>query len=184
MAKWILTVDNETFDFNNFTDAVTMFKAEISKHMEANEDIFGREGEPFTPDVFLSSKYDDGTISDEEIVVQTRMSMLCKSFMWRGANDSKENAIKSLKGDIHYFGKNEYDEELEIDIESLPEEVILDITHFDGVKDQTYMRSNAFIFDDPNKVYYFNSHQIITTTPKEKNLGKVIDFNVVLKGEK
>ena len=181
MAKWILTVDNETFNFDNFSDAVTMLKAEISKHMEVNEDIFGREGEPFTPDAFLSCKYVDGTISDEEIVVQTRMSMLCRSFIWRGADYSKDNAIKSLKGDIHFIGKNEYDEELKIDIESLPEEVILDITHFDGVKNKTYMRSNAFIFDDPNKVYYFNSHQIITTTPKEKNLGKVVDINIQLR---
>ena len=81
MAKWILTVDNETFEFDNFSDAVTMLKAEISKHMEINEDVFGREGEPFTPNAFLSCKYDDGTISDEEIVVQTRMSMLCRSFI-------------------------------------------------------------------------------------------------------
>lgn len=181
MAKWILTVDNETFEFDNFSDAVTMLKAEISKHMEVNEDIFGREGEPFTPDVFLSSKYDDGTISDEEIVVQTRMSMLCRSFIWRGANYSKDNAIKSLKRDIHFFGKNEYDEELKIDIKSLPEEVILDITHFDGIKDETYLRSNAFIFDDPGKVYYFNSHQIITTSQKEKNLGKVVDISIQLR---
>ena len=181
MTKWILTVDNETFDFNNFNDAVTMLKAEISKHMEINEDIFGREGEPFTPDVFISSKYDDGTISDEEIVVQTRMSMLCRSFIWRGANCSKDNAIKSLKGDIHFFGKNEYDEELKIDIKSLPEEVILDITHFDGIKDETYLRSNAFIFDDPNKLYYFKSHQIITTSQKEKNLGKVVDIGIQLR---
>ena len=41
MAKWNLTVDNETFEFDNFSDAVTMLKAEISKHMEVNEDIFG-----------------------------------------------------------------------------------------------------------------------------------------------
>ena len=46
------------------------------------------------------------------------MSMLCRSFIWRGANYSKDNAIKSLKGDIHFFGRNEYDEELKIDIES------------------------------------------------------------------
>ena len=181
MAKWILTVDNETFDFNNFSDAVTMLKAEISKHMEINEDIFGREGEPFTPDVFLSSKYDNGTISDEEIVVQTRMSMLCRSFIWRGANYSKDNAIKSLKGDIHFFSKNEYDEELKIDVKSLPEEVVLDITHFDGAKDETYLHSNAFIFDDPDKEYYFNSHQIVTTTSKEKDLGKVVDINIQLR---
>lgn len=70
---------------------------------------------------------------------------------------------------------------MKIDINSLPQEVILDITHFDGIKDETYMRSNASIFDDPSKVYYFNSHQIITTTPKEKNLGKVVDISVQLR---
>ena len=143
--------------------------------------IFLEEKENRLPRIHFFCKYNDGTISDEEIVVQTRMSMLCRSFIWRGAGYSKDNAIKSLKGDIHFVGKNEYDKELKIDIESLPEEVILDITHFDGVKDQTFMRSNAFIFDDPNKVYYFNSHQIITTTPKEKNLGKVVDINIQLK---
>lgn len=113
-----------------------------------------------------------------------KQECLCSAdhlFIWRGADYSKDNAIKSLKGDIHFIGKNEYDEELKIDIESSFEEVILDITHFDGVKDKTYMRSNAFIFDDPNKVYYFNSHQIITTTPKEKNLGKVVDINIQLR---
>ena len=181
MTKWILNVDFETFEFTNFEDAVTMLKAEISKHMEVNEDIFGRQGEPFAPDAFLGSKYDDGTISDEEIAVQTRMCMLCRSFIWRGANYSKDNAIKSLKGDIHYFGKNEYDEELSIDIKSLKDEVILDITHFDGIHDETFMRSNALIFDDPNKMYYFSSHQIVTTTHKEEDLGKVVGINISLK---
>lgn len=180
MAKWILTVDNETFEFDNFSDAVTMLKAEISKHMEVNEDIFGREGEPFTPDTFLSSKYDEGTISDEEIVVQTRMSMLCRSFIWRGADYSKDNALKSLKGDIHYYGKNEHEEELKIDIHSSKDEVVLDITHYDGIEDETYMRSNAFIFDDSNKKYYFNSYQIVTTTSNEKDLGKIVNINISL----
>ena len=53
MNKWILNVNEEIFEFDNFSDAVTMLKAEISKHMEVNEDIFGREGEPFTPDTFF-----------------------------------------------------------------------------------------------------------------------------------
>ena len=40
------------------------------------------------------------------------------------------------------------DEELEIIVKSSPEEVILDITHYDGIENSTYLHSNAFIFDD------------------------------------
>lgn len=180
MNKWFLTIDNEAVEFDNFNDAVAMLKAEISKHMEMNEDVFGEEGEPFESGAFFFSKYEDGTITDEEIVVQTRMTMLCRSFLLRGADLSKDNAMKSLKGDIHYLGKDEYDDELEIVVLSSPEEVILDIAHCDGIENRTYLRSNAFIFDDSNKEYYFNSHQIVTTTSKRKNLGKVVDINVRL----
>lgn len=182
MTKWILTTNSESYVFDRFVDAVAVFKTKISNYIEENKDVFDRDGMPFAPGAFFSGKYDEGTITDEEIVVQIRTSMLCGSFVWKDAEHSKENAIKSLKGDIHYEGENEFGEKLRIDIKTSPEEVLLEIAHFDGIRDETYMRSNAMIFDDPSKEYYFASHQIVTTSSKRSELGKVVDIDIRIKG--
>ncbi len=184
MSKWILRTNSESYVFDRFVDAVAAFKTKISNYIEENKGVFDRDGMPFAPGAFFSGKYDEGTITDEEIVVQIRTSMLCGSFIWKDAEHSKENAIKSLKGDIHYEGENEFDEKLRIDIKTSPEEVVLDITHHDGVKDETYMRSNALILDNPSKDYYFESHQIVTTSTKRSSIGKIADLEISLKQAK
>lgn len=184
MKKWILLVNKERFDFSNFHDAATMLKAEISKHMEINEDVFGREGDPFSPGAFFSGRYLDGTITDEDIVVSTRLNMLCRSFIWRGIDFAKDNARKSVLNSIHYMSKNdEFGEQLNIDIDVKKDEIVLDVTHYDSDGKETYMRSNAFILDDLHKKYYFKSHQIVTTTSQKDDLGKVVDLNILLKEE-
>lgn len=184
MTKWVLTINKDSYEFGHFADAVAIFKTKISDYIEENKDVFDRDGMPFAPGAFFSGKYDDGTITDEEIVVQIRTSMLCGSFIWKDANRSKENANKSLKGDIHYEGQNEFDEELTIDITASSDEMTLNITHFDGVKNKTYLRSNALIFDDPSKEYYFGSHQIVTTSSKRSELGKIADYDICLRKSK
>ena len=43
-----------------------------------------------------------------------------------------------------------------------------------------YTPIHAFIFYDSNKKYYFNSYQIVTTTSKEKDLGKIVNIDISL----
>ena len=80
------------------------------------------------------------------------------------------NEVKKVLSDAEILSYNS----------SLMDEVVLDITHYNGIKDETYMRSNAFIFYDSNKKYYFNSYQIVTTTSKEKDLGKIVNIDISL----
>ena len=102
------------------------------------------------------------------------------AFMFRNADDSKKYANRALKGDIHYSGKDPYDDELSIDIVKTEDEIKLDIVHFDQF-DEEYLRSNAFIFDDQDKDYYFKSHQIISSWAMENKTSRKIDIDVSLK---
>lgn len=182
MDKWILMIDEDKYEFNKFSDAIYMLKAEIIKHIEVNDEAYTNGGEPFLSGAFFFYKYDQGTITDEEIVVETRYKMLLRSLITRDLEYSKKDAIKSIKGNINYSGKNEFDEELKIDVQSKPNEISLDIIYNEGFDDEAYLHSNAFIFDDPTKEYYFISHWIINTSSRH-NIGKVVDIKIRLKQE-
>ena len=182
MGKWILMVDENKYEFDKFNDAISMFKAEIIKHIEVNDEAYTDGGEPFSTGSFFFYKYDKGTIKDEEIVAETRMKMLFRSLIIRDLDYSIENAIKSIKGNINYSGKNEFDDELKINIKSKLREISLDIIYNDGTDDENYLSSNAFIFDDPSIEYYFLSNWIINTS-RRHNIGKVVDIKIRLKQE-
>ena len=182
MKKWVLEINSKTTEFVNFKDAVTKMKDEIFNHIKTNEDVFWSEGMPFAAEAFFSWKYDDGTITDEDIVVDTRTNMLCRSFIWKDAENSKENVLLSLRKSIHYYFENTlFQRKLIINIDLLSNEVKMDISHYERNNEETYMRSNAFIFDDASKEYYFKSHQIINSSDKKEDLGKQININILLK---
>jgi len=59
------------------------------------------------------------------------------------------------------------------------DEIIAELTSDDN-GDETSLRTNAFIFKNKNKRYYFKSKQIITTTSRPELLGKEVEANIEL----
>ena len=99
-----------------FFEAVRMMKTAIKQHICINTDVFNTEANIFDPDVFFFYKQQAGGLYDEDIIAHKRMSLLMYAFMYRDADDSKKFANRALKGDIHYSGKDPYDDDLSIDI--------------------------------------------------------------------
>ena len=88
----------------------------------------------------------------------------------------KENALKVLGHSIKYHGKNgEFDEEIDINVNFSRSEIMVDI-----VSEDNTLHTNAFIFDDDLKEYYFLSKQTIITASNPELLGKVVELSLIL----
>ena len=122
-------------------------------------------------------------VTDEEIVVSQRMEMLLNSFMWPQAKDQKQDALRAIKNDINYSGKIEEDyvETVSIQITKNDNEISFSGIFNEDEEDETFLNTNAFIFDDDNKRYYFKSHQEVVASHTPNKLGEVADLDLVLK---
>lgn len=185
MNKWIVTSSNLEKSFDCFSDAVVFFRGVIINYIKTNKDIFVHNCMPFQPGAFFFYKFNDGVITDEEIVIEYRITNLLNTFECseKSLNEFVNNALnKSIK----YRGIiDKIEEELIINADKSQDEIKLEIIdndlHEDG--DNTYLYTNAFIFNDEHKEYYFNSHQVINTSDKPENLGKSVDLIISLKYE-
>ena len=186
MNKWIVTKDGIKEEFLNFKDALNIFLNEIADHIwynsscnrdEENDWVYNDCSIPFAVGVFFNSKYDERTITDEEIVLESRLHMLLGHLMSKDANEIKDNAFKVLKHSLIYQGA-EMDTKINIKVDLDPNEVVVDITADDG--DESYLRTNAFVMDDDSKTYYFRSKQYVVTAHNPKNLGKEISLDIKL----
>jgi hypothetical protein len=179
MNKWIVIKNNYKYEDFDYEVGINFFRQEIRKYLENNEDIFGaNRSTPLQVNAFFEGKYDDKTIKDKEIVIDKRLKFLFDSLYFPEVKDCENNARKALNKDINYLDNNG-EEKLSIKIKQYNDEIILNIIHDDG--DETYIKTNAFIFDDPNKTYYFKSHQIVVCSLNKNKLGKEENLDIVLK---
>ena len=178
MPQWIVQTEEGQQRYNGFEEAVAAFRQIIREYIEGNDEIFGRDSTPFQVGAFFGYKYDEGIISDEEIVVSTRLDNLLNSFRFNNQEEAERLAVTMMPRDIDYEGEiEEFGEKLTIRVTHHNREIEAVVIHDDG-QNQTYLETNAFIFDNLGMVYSFKSHQIISTTWKEGNLGKVVDLFV------
>ena len=179
MKKWKLVINNEVEIFDKFLDAFKVFKNTINNHIFASEDAYDKNGLPFSVSSFFYHLQDEGTITDHEIVVHYRLNALLDTFQCEDIAVNKECALKCIKNDISYHGEiEEFEESLDIEINLSKDELKVDITLHDV--DITYLKTNAFIFDDENKEYYFKSYQVVTTSDCLENIGKSVDLDMTL----
>lgn len=181
MHSWVVTTNQDTYSFAFFGDAVNCFKKLIKDYIRSGDDIFINDCTPFQVGCFFSTKYDNGEITDEEIAISTRVDMLLNCLMWHEPKYSKKDALNIIKKNIRYNGINhnkEFDEKLSLSIEKKDSEIIYESFLDDG--DETYLKTNAFIFDDHEKTYYYKSHQIVVASTKKDVLGTNADCDIVL----
>ena len=91
------------------------------------------------------------------------------------------NRIKH--GPIIYHGKiEEFPAELNVSIEYSEDEITVGFEHFDESGEKTYLKTNAFVFKDSGKAYYFKTHQIIRVVNREYRhlLGTSVDLDLTL----
>ena len=183
MDRWKIEYDNITKYYENFSDAVDYFRSCIYNYIIENDEIFAKSCIPFQPEVFYHYKFENGIITDEEIAVGVRAKRLLDTLSFPSDCLKDNDSIKNiLIKDIHYTGCiEEFYENVKVNATKSKDEIVLELIHFDV--EETYLKTNAFIFDDCKKDYYFDSHQIINTTSNHTNLGKHVDLNITLKYE-
>lgn len=189
MNNWVLNNNNAIRKYNSFEEAINEFLKIIKDHLWINSDnnkenestVYGYSCEPFSFEVFFHTKYQDRTITDEEIVLESRIGMLLDYFLSKDKKQIQDNALKVIKHSISYHGKDEYHTDVKVDVDLNSDEITLDISVNNGF--DSYIRSNAFIFDDENRTYYFNSRQYVEVSNNKDDLGKVVELNISLSKE-
>ena len=162
-----------------FDAAVHYFKFVILRYFCVNFDIFHNEYLPFSARAFIDDMNNKGTVSAGDIAKFEQLGNLLKSFSYRSLNESKDHALKNLQENISYAGRNEeLNEKLSFYALKSAEEIKAEIVH-DGAE-RTFLSTNAFIFDDDSKTYYFDSHQQFVCSDDSDLLGKSSDLNLRL----
>lgn len=184
MSKWIVNLNDEQFEFESFLDGVNYFKNKIKDHFQQyNYDgddtklvVYTQRCVPDFVGYFLEGDYKDLDILDEEIILDTRLSMLMQYMFCLNIKEVKDAAKKIISKPIKYHGENnEYGSLLDVDISPSTDELVVNLKGED-----MHLKTNAFIFDDENKTYYLDSHQECLTSHNPDHLGVYVDFNISL----
>ena len=185
MNKWLVTLNNNRIEFDNYKEAINFFLKEISiyfrnhfydKNDPNNMDIFSHDCMPNYIASFFFNLYNDRIIKDEEIIIDNRLSMLLSSLQSINPKYIKENSLESINKSYHYhYDDNDY--LIDINIDYSPNEIIVKL---DGGDDESHLFTNCFIMDDDSKKYFLESHQVCFLANKGSNLGKDIDIDITL----
>lgn len=190
MATWIVNnkagVKENYLDFETavkrFRDIIANFFWDFSYEGPKDKKtfyVFGLCGVPDQIGAYFSFKYDERTITDEEIVIDQRLEMLLDFLKCQDTKDLKENTLKVIKKPIHYHGEiEEFEQTADINVDLLKDEVVVSLE-----SDGDYLKTNAFILDNPDKIYYFDCTQVVRTADKPEDLGKVVFLDVTLTKE-
>lgn len=182
IAKWVLINSDKKEVFDSFYNARDAFLALIADHLWQNSlnnkdnpsTVYNRSCVPDRIGYFLESRYEERTITDEDIVLQSRLDMLFEYFLSKNADEIRDNALKVINHSIKYHSRNEdFNEEMKINIELDESELKVDIIADNGK--ESFLSTNAFIMDDDSKRYYFKSRQCIITTDVLDDLEKIIE---------
>lgn len=183
MYSWIVTQDREALRFESFQEAVEYYRKTLENFYKSNDhDGFGIALYPFDVGSFFSYKYDQELITDEEIITDARMGRLMYYLFW--LNDV-ENLNRIKHGPINYHGEiEEFPAELSVSITYSKDEITAGFEHFEN-GEKTFLKTNAFIFKDSGKAYYFKTHQIIRVVNGECRhlLGTSVDLDLTLTRE-
>lgn len=180
--KWIVSNNIRDEYYNDFNRAVFAFKVMIIHQMRTQKDIYDQYGLPMEVGCHFAYKYDEGLVDDNDLIGFSRLMMLCSALKkdYLDINKCNDFASSRVKGNVNLHSEiEEFEESVDLDIKRHKDEIILDVK---VNKDETYsIFTNAFLFKDNTKDYYFKSHQFITTSNNPDDLGKPMNIDVTLK---
>ena len=183
MDKWGVSCNGTDRYFDTFQEAVIHFKTEICIFAnQIHRNLLIPDPMPFDAGCFFSYKF-DWDITDEEIVVYTRLTMLLGSLHIQNTEECSKYCSRVIRDPIDYRGRiEEFKEELDIKIDRSDNEITAEIAHRE-TGDDTFLSTNAFILREDQKSYYYKTHQIIRVTHANESylLGTSVDLDLTLK---
>lgn len=165
-------------EFSDFVEAKNAFKESIINAI-SDEDAYC-DGEPFSLCRYFSGKYDNGSISDEEIIIETRARTILEYLLClRDSVEMKSKILKLISKNYSYHGVDEFGVEVSLSIARNLDEITFHLV-VDDNGDINLLEANSFVMDDDEKEYYFVAKETITTSNDSNKLGKTISSNITL----
>ncbi len=147
--------------FPSFEDAVTAMKEEIIsviKQYSKDNTILGFKS-------YFDAKRQNGTITNEELIIESRLSMLIDSLYYPDRESAKWQALKSIKQKYFYDSDtNQNQDVLCIHIDRIGNEISLNLNskersnRTENHEDSSVIRklqTNAFVFKENEKERYY-----------------------------
>lgn len=175
-TKWLLKINDEEKEYIDFEKAKKAFKEFILKSID-DEDAYTLVY-PFSLGAYFNGKYDSNIITEEEKLLDGRISMLLSTF-YKQENNWIINLISKEYKEYNYQGEDEFETKVNIKIKSEKGNLAIYIEVNDGI-DINYLVTNAFNISDLDKTYYFYAKEKISTTDNHDKLGKVLSTNITL----
>lgn len=182
-GKWMIEIDDETIEFDSFYKAIRVLRNKIEQYFMSEINIFNYKEHqliPFDVISMIHSRYDLKYLDDEDVVIIHRLNELLNCFLYSDIIEAQNGAISAIRNEYNYHKTNQYNCDLKVHIDKYNVDIKLDS---DGEK--THLTTNAFVFNDPNKEYYFDSYQILNYVSNNNydtyQEGDVVSLKIVLK---
>ena len=169
-----LRIDDGICTVDSLNEAISIINDELMDHFDNYDQCFHNRM-PFSVGVLESSLYDNNSITDDEIILFGRISMLLNRII---QIDEPIPALEYIKHDYRYHLEDEciYD----LNIIKKEDEIILSlVVDHEDYKD--ILETNMFSLNE-NKSYYFKSIQnVIIYSPGDKlPLGAKVSIDIAL----
>ena len=169
-----LRIDDGICTVVSLNEAISIINDELMDHFD-NYDQCYHNRMPFSVGVLEGCLYDSNSITDDEIILFGRISMLLNRIIEK---DERIPALEYIKHDYRYHFEDGYIYDL--NIIKKEDEIILSLVVDQGdYKD--ILETNMFSLNE-NKSYYFKSIQnVIIYSPGDKlPLGAIVSIDIAL----
>ena len=175
--KWILKINDKTKYYDNFYDAVDLIRNVLYEHFDKYKQCY-YDRVPFSVGVLEGALYDDNSITDEQIVVFQRISMLLNRLLEINEFDF---ASKYIKRDYSLHFEDDYIYDLNI-IKKEDEIILKTVVDLKDYID--ILETNMFDLISSKEYYFISQQKINTYSPGDRfPLGFDIYLNMTLKKE-
>lgn len=169
-----LKINDGVTEIEDFERAIDIINDELIAHFDDNKQCYYNRM-PFSVGVLESSFYDDNSITDEQIVIFGRISMLLNRLI---QIEEPIKAFDYIKHSYSFHYEDDYIYDLNI-IKNKDEIILKLIVDQEDYKD--ILETNMFSVNK-NKSYYFKSIQrVVAYSPGDKlPLGIVVSLDITL----
>ncbi len=165
MTKYQLKINNEMEEFNNFEDALNKTRDVILDHMEEESQCYWNYL-PFSAGVYMSSLYDDLSITDEEIVIFEKIHLVKERLFY-----DNDNIFRYIKNNITYIK-----EDVRFNVIKEDDDLVLIIK-----SDNDCLITNMFYMRENHNYYFKSKQEVVVKSPGNfRELGEIVVINVEL----
>ena len=186
MNKWLVTLNNNRIEFDNYKEALYFFINEISEHFwkynPINKDLektykFEDNPEEYYLNALCYYLLYNKNLEDVEVLIENKLIYFLSLLSNKKATEINKNASSAINKFYYDYISDEpfiLDYDLNINIENLPDEIILEVDDKDA---NLSLITNIFIVENESKKYYLKSKQIAYSLNNEK---KTIKLDITL----